>query len=202
MKIKFPINNYIVFDFETTGLDPLNDHVIQMSAIKIESGKEVTKFNRFVKTGSPIPEKIVQLTGITEEHITALGFPPEKAWREFSEFIGSTFALVGHNIVGFDAMFLSTHFLTHKLPAPAAIRYIDTAMLYKARKLNEDQKYFETHYEFAKRIGQIRAFGVKYNLALCCQELGIDTSAFQAHRADSDIEMTNLIYKHFVEKIT
>lgn len=42
--------------------------------------------------------------------------------------------------------------------------------------------------------------GLKYKLTLCCQELGIDISEFEAHRADADVEMCHLLYKHFLKE--
>lgn len=200
MKIKFPTSNYIVFDFETTGLNPAVDSVIQMSAIKIENGVKKESFNRFVKVSTPLPDKIVELTQITNEMLEKEGVLAEIAWKEFDAFIGPNFAMIGHNIVNFDVKFLVSHYDRFQIKIPMEHRYIDTAMLFKAKKLSEEQKYFERHFDFAMRIGQIKAYGIKFNLGLCCKELGIDVSMFQAHRADSDIEMTNLIYRKFIEE--
>ena len=39
------LNNLTVFDFETTGLDPVNDRVIEMAAVRVVDGEIVTGFH-------------------------------------------------------------------------------------------------------------------------------------------------------------
>lgn len=43
-----------------------------------------------------------------------------------------------------------------------------------------------------------RAFGVTYKLVEACNEKGIDIIGLEAHRADSDVEMTDRLYRHLV----
>ena len=42
-------DTYVVFDLETTGLSPVNDHIIEIGAIKIKNRKVVDNFSAFVK---------------------------------------------------------------------------------------------------------------------------------------------------------
>ena len=39
------------------------------------------------------------------------------------------------------------------------------------------------------------AKGVKYNVAICCEELGVDRTGITQHRALGDCELTHEIYK-------
>jgi DNA helicase-2/ATP-dependent DNA helicase PcrA len=50
----------VIFDTETTGLDVLNDDIIQIAAVKMRGGKVVdgSHFNVFVSTNRPIPQKL------------------------------------------------------------------------------------------------------------------------------------------------
>ena len=62
----------VVFDLETTGLDLVNDRIIQISYIKVApddaEGEELRK-SIFVNPDRPIPLFVQELTGITEEMV-------------------------------------------------------------------------------------------------------------------------------------
>ena len=59
-------DNYIVLDTETTGLNPARDKVLEIGAARIEQGRVVETFETLIDTGVPIPERITELTGITD----------------------------------------------------------------------------------------------------------------------------------------
>lgn len=197
MRIQYPKDNYVIFDFETTGFKPEEDEVIQMSAIKFINGKTI-KFNEYVNIGKPIPTMITDLTGITNSVIIQKGLDPAIAWKKFFDFI-TGYVLIGHNSIAFDKSFLEFSFKKYGFKLPINECYIDTAMMYKARKLKEGPKYYEDHYSFCLRIKAIKAFGVKYKLTLCCDELMLHTENLTAHQSDSDCEMTNLVYLKLIE---
>lgn len=193
----FP-SQYVVFDFETSGLDENTCQVVQMSALRVVGGQRAVPLNLYVKCPKPLDAKITELTGITDQMLVEQGVDEESAWKQFAEYIGG-WALVGHNSINFDKKFLDVAFTKHKLKAPGVSRHIDTAMLYKAWKLNERQRFNESHFMFATRIGMIRARGVYFKLTLAMQELGIDCTGLTAHRSDADVEMTNLLYRKITQ---
>lgn len=94
-----PVDSFVVFDIETTGLKK-TDSVIQLSAIKVINDEIAERFNTFVNPHTPIPENIIYLTGIKEGDVMDA---PEisDVLSDFSSFIGEL-PLVGHNIVRFD----------------------------------------------------------------------------------------------------
>ena len=59
----------VVFDLETTGLDLVNDRIIQISYIKVMPSGEEKRENIFVNPGKPIPPLVQQLTGITDADV-------------------------------------------------------------------------------------------------------------------------------------
>jgi DNA polymerase III epsilon subunit-like protein len=188
------MTDYIVFDFETTGFSPVDDTVLQLSALKVKGGEKET-FNAFVKYDGEIAEGAQAVHGITTEMLMAEGIDGSEAWGSFLEFLGDELPLVGHNIVNFDVKFMEENCRRLEMKAPERSRYVDTAMLYKAKKMGErHDAERESHWQFCERIGRARIYGLKFNLALCCDENGIDRTPFTAHRADGDVEMTNLIY--------
>ena len=94
---------YVVFDLETTGFSAIKDKIIEIGAVKVEGGKITDRFSAFVNPGVPIPFRITQLTGITDQMVMdAPGI--ETVLPQFLEFIGEA-ALVAHN-ASFDVGFI------------------------------------------------------------------------------------------------
>lgn len=60
---------YVVFDIETTGLDPLKEEIIEIGACKVVNGRIDETFSTFVKPSKHIPREITEITGITDEMV-------------------------------------------------------------------------------------------------------------------------------------
>lgn len=98
-------SNYVVFDLETTGLSPVADAIIEISAVKVKDGKVTGNFSTLVNPGRPIPAAASRVNGITDSMVAdAPGL--EEALERFLSFVGKEI-LVGHNIHSFDMKFLS-----------------------------------------------------------------------------------------------
>lgn len=63
------VESYISFDLETTGLNPKRDKIIEVGAIKVIEGKEVDYRNFFINPGIKLPERITEITGITDDDV-------------------------------------------------------------------------------------------------------------------------------------
>jgi DNA polymerase-3 subunit alpha (Gram-positive type) len=48
-------DEYVVFDIETTGLNPNTCEITEIGAVKLKDGKVTGRFHTFVKTSAPIP---------------------------------------------------------------------------------------------------------------------------------------------------
>jgi len=97
---------FVVFDVETTGLDPMDNEIIEIAAIKAHTNNpEQQTYSALVKPSKPIPQKIIELTGITNEMVEAGGIPLDNALEEFREFIGKE-KLVAYN-KDFDKSFIN-----------------------------------------------------------------------------------------------
>ena len=94
---------YVVFDLETTGFSSIKDKIIEIGAVKVENGVITDKFSTFVNPKVPIPFKITNLTGITDDMV--MEAPDiETILPQFLEFVGDA-VLVAHN-ASFDVSFI------------------------------------------------------------------------------------------------
>ncbi len=123
------IDDYVLVDIETTGFSPINDEIIEIGAIKVENNKIVKQYDELIKIDKILPQKITELTGITDNMLKN-GKLPNIVLEEFIKFVGNSI-IVGHN-VNFDLGFLCNKckkYLNYNLNND----YID--ILYLARKL-------------------------------------------------------------------
>lgn len=137
----------VFFDTETTGLDAKSCRIIELAAIRIEKATdgsliETDRADMFIKLpeGERIPDKIVELTGITDERLAAEGIPEGNTAAAFAKMIYSTGGtlLVEHN-AQFDLLFVREMLgrLTNFSINGAGISrcdYLDSLTVYKDRR--------------------------------------------------------------------
>jgi DNA polymerase-3 subunit alpha (Gram-positive type) len=152
---------YVVLDVETTGLNPRTDAIIELGAVRFEGGQEVASFSRLIDPGRLVPDKVAELTGITNAMLHGQPTLPEVI-REFHELCRDA-VVCAHN-APFDWAFVSRAFGEAGLPHDHPV--LDTLPL--ARNLLKGQK--------------------SHRLPAVCKTLGI--SLKEAHRAVHDARAT------------
>lgn len=96
---------FTAIDIETTGLGPEKAKIIEIGAAKYEDGVQKEVFSTLVNPQTAgIPERITELTGITDEMVKDAPCEGE-AIRSFLRFLEGETVLLGHNIP-FDFSFL------------------------------------------------------------------------------------------------
>lgn len=129
----------VIFDTETSGLDPEKHQIIELAAMRVErnsaGGYTTTAdvMDTFIKLpeGETLPENIVELTGITDEILQSEGVQPAKAASRIVKMMqqGPTL-MVAHN-AQFDACFLRELLRGSKV---GKIDWLDTLTVYKDRR--------------------------------------------------------------------
>lgn len=158
----------VVFDLEATGLDLVNDRIIQISYVKVrpndKEGEEERK-SIFVNPGKPIPDFVQKLTGITDEMVKDAPTFKQLAKQLADAFTGCDFA--GFNSDRFDVPMLAEEFLRAGVDFDfSKCRLIDAQNIFHKRE--------------PRNLAAAYRFYTGHKME----------DDFRAHRADQDAEAT------------
>ena len=155
----------VIFDLETTGLDMVNDRVIQLSYIKVYPDGKETRGDMLINPEKHIPEVVEQLTGIKDADVADKPTFKQIAAKLNEEFTGCDFA--GFNSNFFDIPMLAEEFLRAGIDFDfSKCRLIDACTIFKKM----ERRNLAAAYKF-----------------YCGRKMEED---FEAHRADQDTEAT------------
>jgi DNA polymerase-3 subunit epsilon/ATP-dependent DNA helicase DinG len=100
------MKSIVALDLETTGLDPAQDAVIEIGAVRFRGPRVEAEWSTLVNPGRPLPPYITQLTGISDAMV---GGAPRlsRVLPQLIDFVGDL-PLLGHNLA-FDLRFLERH---------------------------------------------------------------------------------------------
>jgi len=108
-------DTFVVFDLETTGLNASRHEIIEVAAIRYKKGTTTHEtLQSLVKPKKSIPQKITDLTGITQEMVDRDGTPIHEVLETFAAFVGDL-RLVSFN-AEFDMAFLQAGAAESGLP--------------------------------------------------------------------------------------
>ncbi len=127
------VDEYIVYDTETTGLNPKKDEILSIGAVKIKNNKIITseKFEIFLNPSRDISEESIKIHQIRNIDLQN-GSEPNEAIEQFLNFIGSR-TLVGYYLE-FDIKMINRYlkpYLGIKLPN----RQIEVSGIYHDKKI-------------------------------------------------------------------
>ena len=162
LNLKKPL---VIFDLETTGLDLVNDRVIQISYIKVHPDGQEERENLFVNPEKSIPPIVTELTGISNENVSQAPKFKEIASKLNEKFKGCDFA--GYNSNHFDIPMLAEEFLRAGIDFDfSKCNLIDAQSIFHKM----ERRNLAAAYKF-----------------YCNRKMEDD---FEAHRADQDTEAT------------
>lgn len=133
------LKDYVVIDLEMTGLNAKTDKILEVAAVRVRNGREDAVFSTVVNSGVTLSEKIIELTGISQQEADA-GAPLDETIQEFLSFLGED-VLVGQNVI-FDYSFLQQWAANHKLKLEKVA--VDTLKLARCFLPPEQKKNLES----------------------------------------------------------
>lgn len=115
-------SRYVALDIETTGLNPAQEQILELAAVRMKDGEEVGRFSQLIRPTKEISPFITQLTGI--DNAMVMDAPRiEAVLPAFLAFLGNDL-LLGHN-TAFDLRFIRYHSMV-VLHRRVANPYMDT----------------------------------------------------------------------------
>ena len=161
------MNEYVVVDLETTGLDPYKGcEIIEIGITEIIDNKIVRNYSRFVKPKNQIPQFITEITNISNDMVENEE-SIEKVLPRFRKYIGDR-TIIAHN-AKFDLKFLN--YYLDELGLEKIDNFICTLELLKKNKSYK---------------------GKNKKLETACAYYNIENK--NAHRADSDTLATAKLF--------
>jgi DNA polymerase-3 subunit epsilon len=166
MQLTFELDEFVVFDFETTGLSPWGgDEVIEIGAMKI-FGNELDEANFFHTLVNPkrlIPAEATKVNGITNEMVA--GAPTlDEVFPKFLDFVGGAW-LVAQN-AKFDMSFVMKYLVHYKM--------------------SKNLEVYDTIH-FSRRCFPNES---SHNLDLIARRLNLEVIAEERHRSIGDVKLT------------
>ena len=127
----------IFFDTETSGLDCRDCQIIELAMLTVENGMITDDYDEFVNIGRPIPQKITQITSITNEMLRNEGLDEETIAKDIAERLTPGTLMIAHNCQ-FDLSFvfnlLARHFPDDAFDIVRNVDWLDTLTILKDRK--------------------------------------------------------------------
>ena len=167
--------NFIAVDTETTGLNPEECDIIEISAVRFENCVPTEVFTTLLKPRKPITAEIVQINGITNEMVRNCPTFGEIE-KSLRDYLGD-YPIAAHN-ASFDIRFLHT----------SGLKFREDALFYDTLALA--RKYIRT------------AEGEKlpsYRLGCACEACGICFDG--AHRSTADALAAGLLFAEIIGRV-
>ncbi len=167
---------YVVFDLETTGLDPKDGNsIIEIGAVRVKNNKIIDRFDELINPEVALSEEIIRITSITNDMLA--GKPSEEEIvKKFITWVGEDI-LVAHN-AKFDLSFIKMAYFKYNLGA-FNFNVIDTLGL--SRYLEPSERY--------------------HNLTVLMERYQVNWDENKHHRADYDSEGTSLILYEMLKRL-
>ena len=167
---------YVIFDLETTGLDPKDGtSIIEIGAVRVKNNEIIDRFDELIDPGVKLSDEIIRITNITDEML--VGKPKEEEIvKKFITWVGEDI-LVAHN-ARFDLSFMKLAYLKYSLGA-FNFNVIDTLGI--SRYLDPQERY--------------------HNLTVLMERYQINWDEDKHHRADYDSEGTSLVLYEMLKKL-
>jgi DNA polymerase-3 subunit epsilon len=138
----------ICFDLEATGKDPSDARIIQIGAVKYaQDGTPIESVNRLVDPRTPIPNHVVQLTGITNANVHGAPVFAEIAGEVQKFFSGCH--LIGYNSKSYDLPLLKAEMKRAGLTFPEDESRVHVDIFKKEKDL-QSRSLEDVYFKYAR----------------------------------------------------
>lgn len=105
------MHKLVIIDFETTGFSGTNDQIIEIGALKVslDNPESYETYTTLVKANQLLPQKIIEITHITDGMLKEKGIAQLDAAQALYQFIDEDAIILGYNVM-FDIGFLVPFF--------------------------------------------------------------------------------------------
>lgn len=165
------VSSYIAVDLETTGLDPKQDKIIEIGAVKVVDGQIRESYETFVNPYRKLDIRVIMLTGINDRQLEASPGIKEVlgGFLKFAEGL----PILGHHVI-FDYSFL------------------------KRAAINEGRSFERQGIDTLKLARKFMPPDEKKNLAAACEYFGIAQTL--CHRALADAKAAHGLYQEMAKR--
>lgn len=165
----------IVFDTETTGLNPdKGDRLVEIGAVELLNHLPTGRtFHKYLNPQRPVPAEAVRIHGLDDDFLRDKPVFAQVV-DEFLAFIGPDSRLIAHNAT-FDMRFLNMELGLQKRPPLRSERIIDTLMM-----------------------ARDRFPGANNTLDGLCRRFGVDNASRTLHGALLDSELLAEVYLELI----
>lgn len=102
------LQNCVVIDVETTGLDPSTEKIIEVGALRVIDGEVASTFHTLINPRRPLPEVIQRITGLSDAHLQQAQ-DTKAALVDLLDFLHETNAVHGFSRGNPPAYFVGHH---------------------------------------------------------------------------------------------
>lgn len=165
--------DFVAFDLETTGVNPVSDYIVEIGAVKFSGCNAIEGFGQLINPGIAIPHEASSVNGITDDMVADQPVIQD-VLSKFADFCGEL-PLVAHN-APFDFKFLLSDVEKYKSLAPKGT-VLDTLSL--------SRKIFP---------------GIaNYKLGTLVRHFNFPSGTF--HRAEEDSSYCGLLFAKIIETL-
>lgn len=184
-------SEFVTFDTETTGLSPVKDRIVELSAIRFVNGIPTEIFETFINPEREISPQVSAINHITNDMVADAPTISE-VLPSFEAFVGNS-PLVAHNL-NFDIKFL---FYSGSTITDTPRKYFDTLTLSRKMLSKINHKYNEKYDAWEEDFD---SFGEVENYQLGTIAEYFDIVFPCKHRASGDAMVTGKVFLKLIER--
>ena len=182
----------VVYDLETTGLNPKADRILQYSAIRfsLPEFKEMDRIDLYINCPFSVPAEITAINRIDDQVLAEKGIDDIEAYKKMKDFMHPDDLISGYNIATFDNNFMETfyklfgsHFeyadILDALPLAKNVVDPDSVMAYNPKR---------------------KGYAPSYKLCTITEHYGL-INEIEFHSSIEDVKATGFVLKNLIDEV-